>query len=224
MRMFDRISTILKSNVNDMISKAEDPEKMINQLIMDMQEQFNKAKSEVAVAIAEEKKLQMAMQAEEGHVENWIKKAELAVSKGDDQLALEALGRKKVHTEMVGKYRTQYEAQKGSNDSLRKSLKALGDKIEDAKREKGILVARAKRAEAQESIQSTVSDIDNMSAFDTFDRMADKVGDMEARAEASAELNKTLSGDDLEKKFDALESSDDDVMDELEALKAKMNK
>tara|TARA_Y100001933_G_C18757885_1_gene462754 strand:- start:236 stop:601 length:366 start_codon:yes stop_codon:yes gene_type:complete len=95
MGIFDRISTVFKSNVNDLISKAEDPEKMINQMLIDMTEQYNEAKSEVAQAIAEEKKLQKAMEAEEAQVDNWSKKAELAVSKGDDQLALEALGRKK---------------------------------------------------------------------------------------------------------------------------------
>lgn len=100
----------------------------------------------------------------------------------------------------------------------------MGNKIEEAKRQKGILVARAKRAEAQESIQSTMSSMNNKSAFDTFDRMSQKVDDLEANAAAQAELNDALNGDDLEKKFDALESSDDSMMDELEALKQKMNK
>ncbi len=224
MGIFDRISTVFKSNVNDLISKAEDPEKMINQMLIDMTEQYNGAKSEVAQAIAEEKKLQKAMEAEEAQVENWSKKAELAVSKGDDQLALEALGRKKEHSELASQYRDQYTAQKSSSDALKKSLKELGSKIEEAKRQKSILIARAKRAEAQESIQNTMSSMNNKSAFDTFDRMSQKVDDMEANAAAQAELNDALSGDDLEKKFDALESSDDSMMDELEALKQKMNK
>lgn len=224
MGIFDRISTVFKSNVNDLISKAEDPEKMINQMLIDMTEQYNEAKSEVAQAIAEEKKLQKSMEAEEAQVENWSKKAELAVSKGDDQLALEALGRKKEHSDLASQYRSQYESQKSSSDALKKSLKELGNKIEEAKRQKGILVARAKRAEAQESIQNTMSSINNKSAFDTFDRMSQKVDDMEANAAAQVELNDALNGDDLEKKFDALESSDDSMMDELEALKQKMNK
>ncbi len=200
MGIFDRISTVFKSNVNDLISKAEDPEKMINQMLIDMTEQYNEAKSEVAQAIAEEKKLQKAMEAEEAQVENWSKKAELAVSKGDDQLALEALGRKKEHGDLATQYRSQYESQKSSSDALKKSLKELGNKIEEAKRQKGILVARAKRAEAQESIQNTMSSMNNKSAFDTFDRMSQKVDDMEANAAAQVELNEALNGDDLEKK------------------------
>lgn len=225
MGIFSRFKTVVKSNVNDMISKAEDPQKMLNQLIIDMTEQYNNAKKEVASAIADEKKLKSALQEQELQVNKWAKKAELAVSKGDDNLALSALNRKKEHEELAAQYRTQWESQKAATDKLKNKLRELSNKIEEAKRKKGILVARAKRAEAQKSIQKTMGSLNDKGAFDAFDRMSEKVDRIENEADAEEELNEMMSGDDLEKQFEDLEKEDNsEAMDELAALKAKMAK
>lgn len=224
MGIFDRIKTVLKANVNDMISKAEDPKKMLNQLIYDMTEQYNKAKVEVAQAIADEKKLKRQFEEQKGKVELWTKRAELAVQKGDDKLALEALSRKKEYEQLAQQYEQQWEAQKQATDALKARLRELNNKIEEARRKKDLLIARQKRAEAQKSIQRTLGSLNDTSAFDTFSRMEEKVNTIESQADAELELDKELAGDNLDKKFEELESADSSLTDELAALKAKMNK
>jgi phage shock protein A len=222
--IFDRLATVIKSNINDLISKAEDPEKMLNQLIIDMSEQYNKAKIEVASAIADEKKLKKLLDEHEAKVAEWVSKAELAVKKGDDQLAIAALNRKKEYEGLASQYRVQWEAQKAATDKLKDSLRELSNKIEEAKRKKNLLIARTKRAEAQRSIQRTMASLNDTSVFDTFNRMAEKVDEIESKAIAEAELNESMAGDDLEKKFSELENENSEVMDELAALKAKLGK
>lgn len=224
MGILNRLTTVIKANINDLISKAEDPEKMLNQLIIDMNEQYNKAKVEVATAIADEKKLKKALEEQEAKAREWSKKAELAVLKGDDKLALAALNRKKEYESLAEQYRTQWEAQKAATDQLKASLRELSNKIEEAKRKKGLLIARTKRAEAQKSIQRTMASLNDTSVFDTFSRMSEKVDEIESQAIAEAELNEFMAGDDLEKQFNELENQDDEVMDELAALKAKLGK
>lgn len=224
MGIVNRLGTLFKSNVNDMIDKAEDPEKMLNQMLIDMNEQYNKAKSSVASAIADEKQLKKSLDEEEAKAADWAKKAELAVEKGDDNLAIAALGRKKEHEDLAAQYRVQWEAQKAATDDLKASLRDLNNKIEEATRKKGILIARQKRAEAQKSIQKTMTGLNDRSAFDSFSRMSAKVDAMENKAMAEAELNKAMAGDDLDQQFKDLEKNDVAVMDELAALKAKMNK
>ncbi|SHK40813.1 PspA/IM30 family protein [Paramaledivibacter caminithermalis] len=224
MGIFNRISTVFKANINDMISKAEDPEKMLNQLIIDMSEQYKKAKVEVASAIADEKRLKKALDEQEAKVADWTKKAELAVTKGDDKLAIAALNRKKEYEDLAQQYRVQWQSQKAATDNLKASLRDLSNKIEEAKRKKGLLIARTKRAEAQKSIQRTMAGLNDNSVFDTFNRMSEKVDEIESQAMAEAELNEAMAGDDIEKQFHDLEQEDSAVMDELAALKAKLGK
>lgn len=221
MGIFDRFSDLVKSNVNDMITKAEDPEKMINQMIIDMDEQLNSAKGEVSKAIAEEKKLKKYYEDEQGRVEHWLSKAELAIKNGDDALAVEALERKKKHETIYVQYKAQYDEQKQATDALKSSLSALQTKIEDAKRQKSVLIARSKRAEAQNKVNATMSALNNDDAFSKFQLMADRIEEKEFINEANAELNTLSEEDQLERKFEALDK-DSDVMDELEALKKKM--
>ncbi|TXD37686.1 PspA/IM30 family protein [Lujinxingia vulgaris] len=221
MGLFNRIGTLLKANINDLISRAEDPEKILNQLILDMKEQLIQAKKQVAVTIADEKRLKKQLDNELQQARDWEKKAMMAVRAGRDDLAREALSRKKEHDDLSSEYQKQWEAQKAAADKLRDSLRQLNAKIEEASRKKNLLIARKKRAEAQKTIQETMSGLSDTSAFDAFDRMSGKIEQMEAEAEASAELAEGFSGDDLAAKFDALE--DDHGADEaLMALKAKM--
>ncbi len=221
MGILSRVGTLLKANINDLISKAEDPEKILNQLIVDMREQLIDAKKEVARAIADEKRLKKKYEKEQKQAQEWEKKAMMAVRAGRDDLGKEALQRKKEHDELAQEYKKQWQAQKEAADKLRNSLRQLNDKIEEAKRKKGVLVARQKRAEAQKRIQDTMSGLDDTAAFDAFDRMEEKVEQQEAEAEASAELSGELTGDTLSSKFDELE--EDHGSDEaLSALKTKM--
>lgn len=223
MGIFSRLGTLLKSNLNDLISKAEDPEKMLNQVLLDMQQQLVEAKKQVAVAIADEKRLQKQFETEGEKAKEWERKAMMAVRAGDDVLAKEALVRKQEHDNVSGQYQQQWMAQKAAVDKLKDALRLLNNKIEEAKRKKNLLIARKKRAEAQSTIARTMSGLSDTSAFETFDRMSQKIDQLEAEAEAGAELAGELSGDNLESKFQQLEASGGGVGDQaLADLKAKM--
>jgi len=222
MGIFSRISTLFKSNVNDIISKAEDPEKMLNQVVLDMQNQLVEAKKQVAVSIADQKRLEKQRDEQAELAEEWEKKAMLAVRAGDEGLAREALKRKAEHDGQFVEFGRQAQLQKDAVDKLKNQLRSLNDKIEEAKRKKNILIARQKRAEAQRTIQNTMSGLSDTGAFDTFDRMAKKVDQIEAEAEAHTELAGELTGDTLEHKFKALEAGSAGTDQALAALKAKM--
>lgn len=220
MAIFSRIGTLLKSNVNDLISKSEDPEKMLNQMLIDMQQQLVEAKQQVAVAIADEKRLRKQFDNERAAAQEWEKKAMLAVKAGNDELAKQALARKGEHAKIALSFEQQWQAQKAAVDQLKGALQSLNNKIEEAKRKKNLLIARAKRAEAQQTIAETMDGLNQTSAFDTMSRMEEKIDKMEAEASATYELAETASGDDLQRQFDALETVESD--DALAALKAKM--
>src|ERR671924_317426 len=206
MGIFDRFSTLLRSNINDLISRAENPEKMLNQLIVDMKSQLAKAKQQVASAIADEKKLQSDAE---------------AVKEGRDDLAKQALGRYNEHLHGAQQLHETWLKHKAETEALKLSLRQLNDKIEEAKRKKNILVARAKRAEAQQRIQETMSGMSDKSAFESFERMAEKIEATERKALAAAEIQEEFSGDYLARQFEALEykgSSDQQLLE----LKSKM--
>lgn len=221
MSIFSRIATLIKANMNDLINKAEDPEKLLNQTLMDMRDQLNEAKKQVAVAIADEKRLQLQYEAEAEQAREWEKKAVTAVEKGNDELAKEALSCKITHEKMTLEYKKQWESQKEEADKLREALRSLNQKIEEASRKKNLFIARQKRAEAQKRISQTMSSLSDTSAFDTFDRMAVKVERMEAEAVATTELSEELSGEALEKKYLELETGTD-AEKALAELKAKL--
>ena len=221
MGLFDRLSTLLRSNINDLISRAENPEKMLNQLIVDMKTNLAKAKQQVASAIADEKKLQSDAENMKKQAEDWERRAMLAVQEGRDDMAKQALGRYNEQMQGAQQLHETWLKHKAETEALKLSLRQLNDKIEEAKRKKNILVARAKRAEAQQRIQETMSGLSDKSAFESFERMAEKIEATERRALAAAELNEEVSGDRLLQQFEALEykgSSDQQLIE----LKSRM--
>jgi len=221
MGMFKRLADLIKSNLNDLISRSEDPEKMLNQIVLDMSNQLLEAKRQVAQSIADEKRLAKQVEQETTNAAEWERRAMLAVRSGDDALAKEALARKKEHQTLAEQFQDQWQKQKTAVEQLKLALRALNNKIEEAKRKKNLLIARKKRAEAQKAIQETMTGLKNASAFETFDRMAGRIEQMEAEAEAHAELNEEASGDTLAHKFRELEvtkGADED----LTSLKRKM--
>jgi phage shock protein A len=221
MGIFDRFSTMLRSNINDLISRAENPEKMLNQLILDMKSNLAKAKQEAAAAIADEKKLQADAEALKKQAEDWERRAMLAVQEGRDDLATQALMRYNEALQGAQQLHETWVKHKADTESLKGQLRQLNDKIEEAKRKKNILVARAKRAEAQQRIQETMSGMNDKSAFESFDRMAEKIEAIERKALAAAEIQQEFQSDDLMDQFKKLEykgTADQQLMD----LKAKM--
>ena len=194
---------------------------MLNQIVLDMSNQLLEAKRQVAASIADEKRLSKQVEQETVNATEWERRAMLAVRAGDDALAKEALARKKEHQTLAEQFQEQWSKQKQAVDQLKLALRALNNKIEEAKRKKNLLIARKKRAEAQKAIQETMTGLKNASAFETFDRMAGRIEQMEAEAEAHAELNEEASGDTLAHKFRELEvtkGADED----LTSLKRKM--
>lgn len=221
MGIFQKLSLLLRSNINDAIARAENPEKVLNQLITDMREQLSKAKQEVAVAIADEQKLRSQVEEEHRQSGEWEKRAMLAVKEGRDDLAKQALVRQQEHGDRARVLEETWRKQAQETEKVKASLRELNDKIEEAKRKKNLLVAKQKRAQAQRRIHETMSGLSDRSAFEAFERVADKIEDSERKILASAEVTEALTSDTLETEFKQLEGGDD-VERRLAALKEEM--
>jgi phage shock protein A len=217
MGLFDRISRVVRSNLNDMVSKAEDPEKVLEQSIIDMQEDLIQLRQAVAQSIASQKRTEQQYNQNQSQANSWQQRAQLAMQKGDENLAREALVRKKGYVDTANALKSQVDGQSTQVDQLKRSLIALEGKISEAKTKKNMLKARAQAAKAQEQLQSAVSNIGTSSAMAAFERMEEKVLNAEARAQAAGEL----VGADLENQFAQLEAGSD-VEDELAALKMQL--
>ncbi|MEQ8467567.1 PspA/IM30 family protein [Coleofasciculus sp. F4-SAH-05] len=218
MGLFDRLSRVVRANLNDMVSKAEDPEKILEQAIIDMQEDLVQLRQAVARSIATQKRTEQQYNKNQSEANNWQQRAQLALQKGDETLAREALQRKKSVAETATVLKGQLEQQTAQVDTLKRNLIALESKISEAKTKKDMLKARASSAKANEQLQSTLGRLGTSSAMGAFERMEDKVMELEARSQAAHELG----GADLENQFAALESGSD-VDDELTAMKAQLS-
>jgi phage shock protein A len=217
MGLFDRVSRVVRANLNAAVSSAEDPEKILEQALIDMQEDLLQLRQAVASAIASQKRMQQQYNQAQSESNNWQQRAQLALQKGDENLAREALSRKKVQLETATALKTQLDQQAATVDTLKRNLIALEGKISEAKTKKDMLKARASAAKANEQLQNTVGRLGTSTSMGAFERMEEKVLQMEARSQASAEL----AGADLESQFAALESGSD-VDDELAAMKAQL--
>jgi len=217
MGLFDRVSRVVRSNLNAAVSSAEDPEKILDQAIMDMQEDLVQMRQAVARAIASQKRVEQQASKAQSETNLWQQRAQLALQKGDENLAREALTRKKSHAETAMALKGQLDQQSGSVSTLKRQLIALESKISEAKTKKDMLKARASAAKANEQLQRSVGTLNTSSAMGAFERMEEKVLQMEASGEAAAEL----AGANLESQFASLEAGDD-VDYELEAMKAQM--
>ena len=218
MGAFERIGTIIRANLNDLLTRAEDPEKIINQTLMDMRQAQYEARMEVAEAIAEGKKLERDHQHNVDEAETWVAKVEQALKAEREDLAREALRRKQSSEDLANGLKEQFDAHQGMVERLKTQLRALDAKIGEAERKRQLLIARQKRAEAQRSVSAAMARTDTRKAFEAFDRMEDKINAIEDTVEAEEELVADLSLDD---EFASL-SVDEGLEDELAALKAKM--
>ena len=224
MSIFQKISTLFRSNINDLIARAENPEKMLNQIILDRRDQLSKAKREVAAAIADERKLRAQVEGEAKQARDWERRAMLAVQEGRDDLAKQALLRQQEHAERAQSLEATWSAQAQETEKLKASLRQLNDKIEEAKRKRNLLIAKQKRAQAQKRIHQTMSGLSDTSAFEAFNRMAERIEESERRSLAAAEVTEALRGDTLEDEFTQLErgSGSVDMDRRLQALKEQM--
>lgn len=220
MGTLDRLMAMVRANLGELISRAENPQKMLDQVVYDMKVQLVAAKQQVAVAIADERKLRRTVEHHRRDADGWERRAMMAVQAGDDELARAALARKAEHGQLVEVYEAQWRSQKHATDTLRAALRALGDKIDQAERERRILLARMARARAQMSINQTLAGLHASSPTATLERMEDRVCQMEAEAESMAELGEA-PGESLDAQFRALEASTA-VDEQLADLKRRM--
>lgn len=221
MAIIRRFIAVIRSYLNYWVGKAEDPEKMLNQILQDMKKQFIDAKKQTALAISDERRLFKNCEDEKTAADDWEKKAAMAVKMNRDDLAKQALNRHADHKNQFIKFEKHWQLQKAAVEQLKIALNELGEKIENSNRQKNLLSARAKRAEAQKMITETISGLSGNSAFETIERMEEKINRIEAEASASAEIANE-SGDKLSKEFEELGSIKTD--EALRLLKEKMKK
>jgi phage shock protein A len=217
MGLFDRLSRVVRANLNDLVSKAEDPEKVLEQSLIDMQEDLIQLRQAVASTIATQKRTEQQYQKNLQSAEQWQQRAQLALSKGDENLARQALTQKKTYTDTATTLKVQLDQQITQVETLKRNLIALESKISEAKTKKDMLKARASAAKANQQLQETIGNIGTSSAMAAFERMEEKVMQLEAQSQAAAELG----GTGMDSQWAQLESGSA-VDDELAMLKLQM--
>ena len=204
MSLLERVSTLLRANLNDLVEKAEDPERMLKQVVLDMENQLLQVKTQVAIAIADQHLLEKKRAEHEQQVAEWRRKAELAVQKGNDVLARAALERVLSHEQLVTGFNAQAEDQKVEADNLRQALHKLERKLSETRAHCEMLVAEHRRAKVVGRATKARQTV-GVSQEGTFNRMKSKVQVKGAENAAASEI---LNPETLEDKFKALESED----------------
>ncbi len=218
--IFKRINDVINANINDLIDRVEDPERMVKQVIREMEENIRRAKDGVIDAVASEKKLAKEVTEHRNLSKEWHAKAETALKDGNEELARAALVRKHEHDNILKSVEPAWEAAVSTSASLKSQLRALEAKLDEAKRKKSSLAARQRAAEARQHMERTNTAFETgLEAHSKFSRMEDRVADIEAHTEAMMEVNSVA--DALEREFNNMEV-DVEVDAELEALKAKL--
>lgn len=217
MGLFDRIWRVIRANINSLVSSAEDPEKILEQSVIDMQEDLVQLRQAVAQAIATQKRSERQCAQAESTATEWYQRAQLALQKGEERLAREALTRRKSYQETAEAMKAQLEQQAGVVSKLKENMRGLEAKIAEAKAKKDLYIARARSAKASEKLNEMMGNLNTGNALSAFERMEEKVMQLEARSQALAELGTN----DLEKQFLSLEGSED-IDAELAAMKAQL--
>jgi phage shock protein A len=217
MGLIDRIARVIRANLNSLIGQAEDPEKVLEQTVEDMQQDLIQLRQAVAQAIATQKRTERQASQAESTAQEWYNRAQLALSKGDDNLAREALTRRKSYQETAKVMRTQLTQEAGIVTKLKENMRSLEGKISEAKTKKDLYIARARSAQASQKINEMLGNVGTGSALSAFERMEEKVLQLEAQSEALQELG----SDELEKRYAALEAGND-IDTELAAMKANL--
>lgn len=215
MAILDRISRLVRANVNDLIDSAEDPEKMIDQIIRDMQSSITVARSQVASMIAQEKELEADLQETEEIAQEWGEKARRAVAAGKDDLAREALRRKHDANDNIAIYREQHATQQHTVEKLKQQLQLLESKYQSTLSQRDSLIARQRRAAASQQVAERVTSLSPFDASSELDRMERKIRSNEAIAAATIEMEDTS----VDAQFRELDY-DVDIENELQALKS----
>jgi phage shock protein A len=220
MSLLERVGTLLRANLNDLIDKAEDPEKLLKQLVLDMENQLMQVKTQVAIAIADEHLLAKKRREHEDAEAEWKRKAELAVRKNDDGLARAALERSLSHKQMAAGFVQQLEDQKTEVETLKNALRHLEQKLQETRSRCDLMIAEHRRARVVGRAQTAQEAIDKSDRSTSIDRMKSRIDGAEARNAASREL---MAGNSLEDRFAALEREEqiDALLKDLKGEHAK---
>ena len=215
MALLERVSTLVRANLNDLIDKAEDPEKMIKQVILDMQNQLMQVKTQVAIAIADQHLLEKKEKENQQKSAEWTRRAELAVDKKQDDLARAALQRVESYRDLSGSFAQQVTDQKAQVESLKIALRQLDQKLAEAQAKADLLIAQHRRARAVGKASDAKINIGDGSKAAAFDRMKHKV----VREEAVSQAKADIAVDDVEDRLAALEKEDriEQLLGELKA-------
>ncbi len=216
MSVFSRMTDIINSNINALLDKAEDPEKMVRLIIQEMEEALVEVRSTSARAIADRKELERRKQWQEQEAEEWERKAEIAVRKGRDDLAKGALSESNKAREMISALSEELEAIETTLGKLNEDVGALQAKIKDAKARQNAIIVRGKAAQSRLGVRRTLSDHnidDAMARFELYER---KMDDLEGQIESYDMGQKTLSDE-----IDELEQ-DEGLDEQLSQLKARV--
>ncbi len=216
MALLERVSTLVRANINDLVDRAEHPEKMIKQVILDMQNQFLQVKTQVAIAIADQHLLDKKRKENDDKVAEWMRKAELAVDKKQDDLARAALQRVESYRDLSEGYAQQVADQKAQVENLKTALRQLEQKLTEAQAKADLLIAQHRRARAVSKASDAKMASGNGSSGAAFDRMKHKV----AHSQASSQAKSEMAADDVEDRLAALEK-EDKIEQLLEELKTK---
>lgn len=219
--ILDRVTSILRANINDALDHAENPEAMLNQIVRDMQDALRQADSDIAEQIAQQKMIQSDLESAKQNADAWNQKAALAVSKGGDDLARQALARANDYTDQVAVYQKQLDAQTNAVAELKTKRDALQDKYEAATRNRDTLISRAKRAQAQQRITTATTKLSALDYSSDLEHMERRIQEMEARASAQAEVAEGHTS--LDDQFHKLQG-DERIEQQLAALKAAQGK
>jgi phage shock protein A len=188
MGLLERVGTLIRANLNDMVDRAEDPEKMIKQVILDMENQYLQVKTQVAVSIADQHMLEKKLRENEDSGKDWMRRAEIAVDKSQDDLARAALDRFQTSQQLAQSYREQVDDQRIQVETLKGALMKLEQKLEEAKSKRDLLLARHRRSIALGKAARAQTALGDNSKSATFERLKDSVNHSEAVATAEVEL------------------------------------
>jgi phage shock protein A len=221
MALLERVSTLVRANLNDLIDKAENPEKMIKQVILDMENQLLQVKTQVAIAIADQHLLEKRQKENEEKISDWKRKAEMAVGKQQDDLARAAIERSLHYKQLSESFRQQVSDQALQVETLKNALNKLQQKLEEARSHCELLIAQHRRARTLDKAADAQSAVNGPDHGATFDRMRHKVLRTEAIGQAKTELLEA-DGASVEDRFAALEKEDEinRILSELKSKRA----
>mgnify|MGYP004523145827 FL=1 len=220
MAIFERISDLVRSNINDLIDKAENPEKMVKQIIIDMEDQLRQATQGLGTAMGSLNQVKKQLENAQEQSNVWQEKARACLSQGNEELAKQALENKVKQDKMVAQYKEMTDSMETQVNEIKSQIDVLKQKLEEARSKQAMLTARSQMADAKSQMAKTLGNMDSKSAFAKMDKMEQKIEQKEAQANAFSEISGVQeSENDPFAKMDRENS----VNEELEKLKREMN-